>query len=176
MLGRGLYAKLRDDQILLADRKGRERYEWCRRKGRRSDRKLTPEQQLAEDIEACRCELAGWVCFQFLRWCTELVDDPSDLPDLVGFSSFTIDVKGIKEDRLNLVCPGASKLHRDWYYLLVSSESHPYYWLPGWMRGDEIADGSFRQDHWERPAWLVRKELLHGPCLLQQIARKQEGC
>lgn len=169
MMGRGLYAKLSDVMIKEADYWAVKRQENAIEENRTpgNNLRIPLDEQYATHELGCRTERAGKVCFSYLIWHAFKKGSLIGLPDLGDF----IDVKGIPEDRLNLVVQ-VGGLRLDWAYLLISAENHPYYWLAGWMWGKEILDRAEIRFP-GRPAYFIRKDLLHKPYLLQQIAKER---
>jgi hypothetical protein len=111
-----------------------------------NNRKVTPAEELAGHILGTRTECAGKTFLWMTRWRIELVSDVSalgNLPDLEHPRGNT-DVKGITRHHHQLVSP-AKAIKPDWFYLLISAQEHPRYWLRGWCRGEDLARAPVKQ-------------------------------
>jgi len=161
MMGRGLYAKLNDYMIREADWVAAKRTEYAIA----VKRTTTRPDAATLDVMGARGERAGKIIFDPIEWHKELVDDPTNVPDLGDF----IDIKTTPYEEPWLKVP-AHRLHKEWAYVLTTSFDHPYYWFPGWLWGHELAEMELRFP--ARPAYCAEVAQLHPIYLLQQIARE----
>lgn len=162
-MGRGFYAKLDQFKLTEADTTAHDRHEYNYQQGRDPGRNQTPEENLVEHVLGARCERAGWVFFPTLTWHRFKTGAVDDTPDLGDF----IDVKGVRFDHHELLVPQA-KIKRDWAYLLISAEQHPYYWLAGWMWGSSLIERAPLKH--SRPAYAMPAHALFSLTALQRIA------
>lgn len=164
--GRGLYITLSQKHLVEADKVGIARRENAIALHRKdsSGLKISGQAAIDADVWAARGELAGKLALDPINWHSEIVDDPTDLPDLSDF----IDVKTVLEDRRRLIVE-TSKVRDKWAYLLVSGETHPEYWVAGWLWGHQIREhktGSLRSgslvhivEHAELAPWFLLKNI-----------------
>jgi hypothetical protein len=96
------------------------------------------DEALALDILGARCEAAGKLFYNPIRW--HAVRDEVTNPDLGSF----IDVKGIREHGHRLIVKGHG--HPEWAYVLVSAEEHPWYHILCWCWGSDAMQQRFWQD------------------------------
>jgi hypothetical protein len=171
MMGRGLYAKLFEHMIAQADCVGNTRQDRAERGGFELGNNLvaTPEQCRLMHINGARGERAGKVIFDEpghpIVWNKGLDGPFRELPDLGDF----IDVKTMWKDHHQLLVE-VPRLHKEWAYLCVSSENHPYYWIAGWLWGHELLQLNQKRFP-ARPAYSATVAQLHKPYLLQRIVR-----
>jgi len=167
MMGRGLYAKLADHMIVEADGVGNARQDRAEREGFEPGNNLIAT--LAEcrrlHINGARGERAGKIVFDPIVWNKGLDGSFRHLPDLGDF----IDIKTMWRDHHRLLVE-VPRLVKDYAYVCVSSENHPYYWFAGWRWGHELLQLNQR-DFPNRPAYFATVAQLHKIYLLQQIVR-----
>ena len=168
--------KLNDHMIREADYWANKRQENAEIEGRTPGNDLIPgPDDLAKHIRGCRAERAGKVLLDPIEWHKFKTGSLRNLADLGDF----VDVKAVdrtfpKQDHA-LIVP-IYQLKRDWAYLLVGAEEHPYYWMVGWLWGQEIHDRA-TTGFLKRTAYFIRafdqrgKFQLHPPYLLQREAR-----
>jgi hypothetical protein len=170
MMGRGFYAYLDKYKIAEADRAAMDFFKNVLARGLDPKRKATKEEQLNAHILGARCERAALVFFPGMTWHRHFTDFIGK-PDLGSF----IDVKGVGEDRRRLLSPNHN-IKRDFAYLLVSAENHPYYWMAGWLWGSELikaGEERGRQEFSKRPCFVAEHKELEPLRLLQQVAREK---
>jgi hypothetical protein len=180
-LGRGLYAKLAPHMIAEADYVAHQRRENAIKEKLKpgNNLKVTPDENLLLDILGTRGERAAKIVFDPIKWLAfEPVKSGSKKkPDLGDFIDVKAQERTMFDDRLHElnVSHDPKKnitVNPDWAYLLVGAETHPYYWIAGWMWGHEVMRfGELRNP--SRPYYSVRVDRLHPPWRLIQIARER---
>ena len=132
---------LTEEQIRIADFVGKKRQDDAVRRGRPAKNKAPEDyyEALRIHVIGARCELAGKLCLDPVKW-NALLDDVRGVPDLSTF----IDVKGRRLRHHSLIVqyddPG------EWAYLLVCSSNHPEYDIAGWLWGREAKQEKNRKD------------------------------
>jgi hypothetical protein len=167
----GIYVRLPDEMISEADSAAERRMNDADRYHRKLGRAVSPEKQMQTEISAARAERAGKFWFDPCKW--NEVNDSVHMPDLELPNGFKIDVKSIGRDTFHLIVPKDNPLTSwitikpEWFYVLISTQHHPIYWLMGWLRGEEIlrCETAFP----ERPAY--KADAIHEIYLLNQMIK-----
>lgn len=127
-----------------------------------------PVTSLEMHIMGARCEAAGKVYYNPVKWHAYKPSGIRNLPDLEDW----IDVKGRGKHWHHLVVQKDDD--PSWAYVLVSAEDHPLYHIVGWLWGKEAMLKKF----WDepvpgRPAYFARRPLRDPADLYREIRRRQ---
>lgn len=176
MMGRGFYAKLQKHMVVEAVDAGNARQDNAESTGLDpGNLEASLDEQRRINIMGCCGERAGWVFFPQLVWHKFKVGHPDGTPDLGDF----IDVKTIKRPTQNdhALIVKHDGIKPDWVYLLVAAEEHPYYWIAGWLWGEELQQPRHLQNDWgpftKRPAYMVKAPGLRSVFDLQKIVKQR---
>jgi hypothetical protein len=127
-----------------------------------------PQRDLAMHIFGCCGECAGKCMLPMLRWNDFKRGPLDDTPDLED-DKLAVDVKAIEKHQHRLLVQ-AGKVQREWAYLLISGEYHPYWWVAGWAWGHEVLRARIEEPQPNRPAHVLDIDRLRLGFDLQTIA------
>jgi hypothetical protein len=162
---------LQEKHIKYSDWIARERRKLAIEMNRKPGTNCTTEnnQALAYDILGMRCECAGYLFFQPVKWHWQIVKDVKNLPDLDNF----IDVKGIAQARHRMIVPLNGR--EDWAYVLVSGHNHPEYEVFGWLWGKEAKKDIYLDNPAGRgESYYIERKFLNSPDTLMEVLRQQQ--
>ena len=111
-----------------------------------NNRRVSPARELAEGQIGTRCECAGKTYLWQTAWHIEIVQKAGELANLPDLEHprAKIDVKGVPFHDRQLISP-AKAIKPDWFYLLISAQEHPRYWLRGWCKGEALAQAPLKE-------------------------------